>query len=101
MTKAEYADYERSVAAWRSQNFFPSSGFCEGCEECGNTNEDSYFSWRSCEVCHRPLGGDRYPVHSVDSDDDRVVLHWDACLDCICYLEYGRLDDQTMLDMED
>ena len=23
------------------------------------TGEDSYFSWRNCDACRRPLGGDR------------------------------------------
>jgi len=103
MTKKEYADYENRIAAWSENAQFPSLGYCPGCEECekaGHTEEccEEHFSWRACEVCGSHLGGNRYPVHSVDANGD--ILHWDACTDCVYYLERGQLDDQTMLDMD-
>jgi hypothetical protein len=110
MTKEEYAEYERKFGLWHEQARFPSSGDCEGCEECtdvycydlqhGRTPEiEAHFSWEPCEVCGSKLGGDRYPIHSVDANGD--ILHWEACLDCVYYIEYGRLDDMTMLEIED
>lgn len=94
MTKKEYVKYERRFAEWHDSVQFPSSGYCPGCAECC----EEHFSWYSCPICGTHLGGNRYPVHYVDSDGE--IEHIDACTDCVYYLEYGRLDDQTMLDMD-
>ena len=110
MTKKEYAEYEKTVEETTSEYRFWSSGYCPGCPECEKTygtiddgedypDVEGSFSWRHCEICHSHIGGDRYPVHAVDENDD--ILHFEACTDCVYYLEYGRLDDLTMLEMED
>lgn len=105
MTKQEYKQYEETFAEWLKQWEFPSSGYCPGCEDCPEPQYDGdcaflepSFSWRACEVCGSRLGGDRLPIHAVDENGD--IVHFDACMDCIYYLEYGQLDDMTMLELE-
>jgi len=69
------------------------------CPECGIDYEEAsknHFSWRPCECCHRPLGGDRYPASGYSRQG--VVYMFEICVDCLYYNEYGRLDDITMLD---
>ncbi len=76
-----------------------SSGQCPGCEECGDDEEvEPYFSGLPCNICNRLLGGNRYPAHYVDKDNE--LCHISICADCVYYLEYGQLDDTTMMDME-
>lgn len=55
------------------------------------------FRHSPCEICARPLGGSRSPVHAVDSDGE--ILHFEACDDCAYFVTYGTLDDQTMIDL--
>lgn len=110
MTKVEYREYEERVAYYLDGLKFISTGYCPGCAECtetyGETDDDGHypevegsFSWESCEICNRPLGGDRFPWHAVNDDDE--IIHGECCVDCMYYLEYGQLDDMTMLDMEE
>lgn len=33
---------------------------CDGTEDC--PYDEGSFLWTPCDVCHRPLGGDRYPA---------------------------------------
>lgn len=114
MTKQEYVDYIRCFEAGIDGLEYLSSGYCPGCRECeeqyGLCEEgENYpevepsFSWRPCEICNSHLGGDRYPVHGcIDSAEDGVItVHLEACVDCVYYLEYGRLDDMTMLEIEE
>lgn len=109
MTKQEYAEYQERVEAELKSLKYASSGYCPGCAVCEDAygaieEEEDYpevegsFSWQSCEICGSGLGGDRHPVHAVAADGS--ILHFDACIDCVYYMEYGRLDDMTMLDME-
>lgn len=52
---------------------------------------ESYFSWRKCEICNRNLGGDR---------DDYVLMipgskehdEYSICLDCRDVIEYGMVE---------
>ena len=77
-----------------------SSGHCPGCEECGDDEEvePQHFSHWPCDICSRRLGGDRYPSHYID--DDNEINHISICANCVYYMEYGQLDDMTMMDME-
>jgi len=105
MTKTEYAQYEKDVADNTEGLTNFSSGACTGCKECRedygyDEEKESWecepepgFSWASCNVCGSGLGGNRYPVHALHKDE---ILHLEACDDCVYYLNYGRLDDQTM-----
>jgi hypothetical protein len=115
MNRAEYAEYEAAVA-----EFFQREGInclCSGhptCPECGEEWADEecpnghgsrelwdepFFSWRPCECCQRPLGGDR--EHATGwNPATRKIQEYDICIDCLYYAEYGRLDDMTMLELE-
>jgi len=115
MTKQEYRQYEAAVAEGLEGLTFVSTGLCPGCPDCasdfnlsqqdfddqyeaGQLCEEPYFSWRPCECCHRPLGGDRYPAHGRDTNDE--IVHFTVCADCMYYIAYGRLDDTTMAEID-
>jgi hypothetical protein len=110
MTREEYNEY---VAAFRNGMAgldYPSSGPCPGCEDCGLADHpdmdcpeyeiagEPFFSWSRCECCARPEGGNRSPAHAWL---DGRIIHLDICDDCVYYLEYGKLDDSTMLEIEE
>lgn len=109
-TKSDYEEYRNRIDKELDGVEAVSSGACPGCEECDLSEIDDmnceeyelagepHFSWRECELCNRPLGGDRYPAHGII---DGEIVHFDVCTDCYYYIEYGRLDDMTMLDIED
>lgn len=109
MTKQEYKEYEERVARYLEGLKYVSTGYCPGCttcqEEYGPEDDGDYpevegsFSWQSCEICGSTLGGNRYPWHAVN--DDGELLHGECCVDCMYYIEYSRLDDMTMLEIED
>lgn len=109
MNKAEYEAYcaavERGLEGLRYSGSSPAVECCEECrEEYGEDQERAYeyepwFSWRSCEACSRDLGGNRHPAHAFDAEDE--VIHLEICGDCVYYLEYGQLDDMTMLEVEE
>lgn len=60
--------------------------------------EEPSFSWSSCDCCGSTLGGDRHPAHGYDKDDN--LIHLNVCADCFYYLNYGQLDDVSMLEIE-
>lgn len=102
MTKQEYADYEERVATYLKGCEAVSTGPCPGCEGCadcqkenGEYHEDPWFSWQPCEICHG-LAGDRHSWHCII---DGEITHGSCCTDCYYYIEYGQLDDMTMLDI--
>ncbi len=108
MTKQEYADYQETVATYLKGCDAVSTGPCRDCEECRETygiTEDGdeeyctepYFSWRPCEICKSRFGGNREEWHCII---DGKIVHGSCCEDCAYYLNYGRLDDTTMLDIE-
>lgn len=120
MTSKEYADYEASVRAFFGREGIEnlSSGHirCPECneewtdgpgsyDECPNGhghrdiwNEPS-FSWRPCDCCGSSLGGNREHATGYHRERDEI-REYEVCQDCVCYAEYGCLDDQTMMDIE-
>ena len=94
-TKKKYAEYEERV-----KDFFER----EGIHNLSTKNEDeegyeSYFSWRSCECCENTLGGDRYDCTGYNPESKKVY-EYSVCPDCVWYAVYGRLDDESMMDIE-
>ena len=61
-----------------------------------STGEDSWFSWRGCEMCGSRLGGMVCLLSAVDANDHQKVTY-QICSDCEYYVNYGRLDDVTMM----
>ncbi len=94
--KADYEAYKKDVAA-----FFEREGLdClttvseeEGCTE-------PYFSWRSCDCCGCHLGGNRYDCNGYNPTTKEVQDGYSVCEDCVYYVEYGQLDDMTMMRLE-
>lgn len=89
MTQAEYAEFERRVAA-----FFKRHGI-----NClSREGDEGWFSHRRCDCCDRPLGGDRFQASGFNPEDKQVYT-FEVCEDCLYYAQYGQLDDMTMMDM--
>lgn len=109
MTKQEYAEYQERVATFLQRVEHVSTGPCSGCADCqreydledGQDMDDvpaePWFSWRPCEVCGDRFGGNREHYHGIV---DKEIVHGSCCEDCVYYLNYGRLDDTTMLSIE-
>ncbi len=114
MTKQEYAEYQERVENYLHGLTAVSTGPCPGCPDCEDYRqhktedaaedaaEDEYlaepfFTWHSCEVCGDSQGGNREPWHGVA---DGEIVHGDCCEDCVYYLNYGRLDDASMAEIE-
>jgi len=112
MNRAEYTKYQANVERNLKGLEFISTGACPGCDECGLDHDapqaqiaeasEAHFSWRSCECCGSSLGGNREPAHGyIKRDEGRALLvHMDVCTDCVYFINYGKLDDQTMMEME-
>lgn len=64
-----------------------------------STDGDEYFSWSPCHICHRDEGGNRENAMGVIVLTDEVIDIGGICPDCAYYLEYGQLDDMTMMEM--
>ena len=116
MNKAEYAEYESDVAA-----FFEREGIdnlstghhecpechvawddADNCPQCGADREcmdEPYFSWRSCDCCGSHLGGNREHATGYNLTT-KQIQEYSVCEDCAYYSAYGRLDDTTMLEVE-
>ncbi len=103
-TKAGYRNYRREVDRRLAGIHRISPGACPGCADCGlDENEEvaaievagePHFSWSSCDACGSSLGGDRHPAHGISAEFGR--MHLSVCTDCVYYLNYGCLDDETM-----
>ncbi len=107
MNKKQYKIYCDKVEK-ETKGLSVSTGACPGCNECNldkNATEkeidianEPSFSWSCCDICNTRLGGDRYYAHGINKDNK--IIHFDICSDCLMYLNYGQLDDMTMLDTE-
>jgi hypothetical protein len=108
--KEDYAVYVKDVTEFlKGMDGPPSSGHwdCEDCEAGNYCELEASFSWQPCDCCERSLGGDRYSyigwmkgARNAEFDDDR---RWsgEICVDCVYFLTYERLDDMTMMDIEE
>lgn len=91
MTRTEYAEYQQAIG-----DFFER----EGIANLSSTSSESYFSWRRCECCGTPEGGDREEANGYNPATHKVQTYEFICTDCIYWTEYGQLDDKTMLEIE-
>ena len=114
MTHQEYAKYEAKVSHFMRGLVAISTGPRPGCPSCLKEYGDveaieraeTWFSWSPCEICESTLGGDRCEWHALEAGeiaDPRniwpEVIHGTCCMDCMYYLNYGRLDDKTMAEV--
>lgn len=90
----DYAEYKQSVAEFiaREQIKFLSTGG-------DDPDAEPWFSWRPCECCGTHLGGNRELLWGI-SEETNKAQSYNICEDCVYYVNYGRLDDQTMLRVE-
>ena len=93
MTRKEYQQYEAAVSA-----FMQAEGI--NCLSRSDSDREGDFSWRACECCGSSLGGTRIDASGYNPQT-REIQEYRICTDCEYYAEYGQLDDQTMLDMDD
>ena len=74
------------------------ASFCPSCNQ--EVFPESFFSHTPCDICNSSLGGDRYHATGYNRDLDEIYCY-DVCMDCLYFAEYGRLDDQTMMDISE
>ncbi len=92
------------------QGTIEESGELSGCNRCAaegtikateheieSAGHDE-FSRSECEACGSTLGGARYAAHGRNEASE--IIHFDVCADCLYFLNYGQLDDTTMMEME-
>jgi hypothetical protein len=110
MNKQQYTEYEERVAFYLKGMKGVSTGPCSGCDICckeyglteGGSEEvtvEPWFSWSPCEICNDPIGGNREYWHGIIAND-RQIVHGSCCEDCIYYINFGRLDDTTMQEID-
>ena len=103
-TKAQYLGYQARVASFIAYEGL--SFLSTGCTPYGrpeNEQEDNqdgepWFSWKPCECCGCTLGGSREYLFARDTAQE--ICQFTICEDCVYYVNYGRLDDQTMTRIE-
>lgn len=105
MNKEEYMAYIDTCTDEMAGYITFSVGCSAGCEECGEDDGCQEFSWASCDLCGSGLAGSRAPAHGTlrsgrEEDGIWTVIHYDICHDCVFFVTYGELDDDTMLRME-
>lgn len=92
MTRAEYADYEATVAEFFKANGIENLSRTEECEE-------AYVSSHTCECCGDSQQGMRLDASGYNRERDEI-LSFVICEDCEYFAEYGRLDDTTMDELD-
>lgn len=123
MNKQEYAEYVKAVNKALEGLKAVSSGLCSGCDECaeaysleyetaeefdeaisnGDAFDEPSCSSVPCDFCGDMLQGNRCIAHAVQPNSlhrPNEILHFDICEDCVYFIEYGRLDDTTMAEIE-
>jgi hypothetical protein len=117
MTKAEYAAYQEAVAEFMKREGlanltsghyqcpdckveFEDNGKCPKCGADRECLDEPYFSWHRCDCCGSSLGGNREFATGYNPTT-KEVQEYSICEDCVYYAEYGRLDDMTMLSIEE
>jgi hypothetical protein len=107
MTHAEYERYEKHIADFIAAEglSFLSTGTEDRLDPAihsedyqGRESCDPWFSWHPCECCGSPLGGSREYLYARNEANE--IVQFEICVDCVYYVNYGRLDDMTMMEVE-
>ena len=86
-----YCEYEKTVDNFNSR---------EDCKIISfDTETEPSFSWFPCDICGSRLGGDRYNV-TIATHKNITYNDFRGCSHCLYYNEYGKLDDITMMEIE-
>ena len=93
-TKSDYEEYTRRV-----DEFLTINKVRAGCFSRANEESEPHFSWTPCDCCQRKLGGNR-ETYAFVCEGFKPDFQSDICSDCVYYLEYGELDDTTMMEIE-
>lgn len=96
MTKVEYKKYQQRFENFMRDNVLNNISLVS--DKDGNYK--GYFTWNLCPVCGNNLGHTGYNCNGY-SDKYGIMEFDNVCEDCIYYAEYGKLDDMTMLEMEE
>ncbi len=94
----QYAEYVAAVKEFielEQLTFLSTSCDEDGTPEDEGGNIDPWFSWSPCEMCGSHLGGDREYLRARALDDE--IVTFEICEDCVYFVNYGRLDDETMM----
>ena len=51
-------------------------------------------------MCQTNLDGDRVDCNGYNDTTKKIQGPYRVCIDCEYYVEYGQLDDMTMMEME-
>lgn len=94
MTKKEYVDYCKAV-----DSFFESEGV-EGLSMI-DSDREGYFTWSGCDVCRSHLGMTVNDMHGYNREKGEIQGPYQVCQDCQYMIEYGPLDDLTMLELSE
>jgi len=88
MTKKEYQEYvERVVRFIESENI-----------EVHSETGSSGFMKSPCECCGNHDAGNRETIKAGPCGGP--FFEYDICMDCVYFLEYGQLNDSTMMEIE-
>ena len=85
-TAEDYRKYQRTVELFQQE--FKLSHL--------STGDNSWYSGDRCDCCNDGDGGERYDLFAHQEGNAEVVS-FSVCGDCVYYIEYGKLDDATML----
>lgn len=61
--------------------------------------ENKHFSHTPCEVCRRPLGGDRWDYSVTLKDGEE--LEYEVCVDCHEMIQFGDLNEEELLKIDE
>jgi len=95
-TEQDYAEYKQRVSEFFDREHVTDLSAMVDEHDNPMVNE---FSWYPCDVCHRPLGGRRTDMSGYDPET-KEIKEYTVCSDCEQYLEYGQLDDTTLMDLK-
>lgn len=93
MKATEYQQFCQNIEKFHSEN-----NLRPGCNGPENGESEPFFSWRRCGCCQSVLGGNR-TKYSFAAHNGEIIKE-EICDDCVYFLAYGRLDDQTMMEIE-
>jgi len=95
LSPAEYQAYQQEFErCTQGLTYLTTGNSCE-CESCSDGGEDEgHFSRYPCDTCGSRLAGQRHSAHA--QAEPFGLVHLEVCEECLYYINYGRLDDQTM-----